>query len=69
MMMIVSKKTKRGGDQETEIRTDDVPGSSNTFYNIPTPADTHLNFLQISFGHNHVSKHEVLATVWIKIYF
>ena len=59
MMMIVSKKTKRGGDQETEIRTDDVPGSSNTFYNLPTPADTHLNFLQISSGHNHVSKHEV----------
>ena len=67
MMMIVSKKTKRGGDQETEIRTDDVPGSSNTFYNLPTPADTHLNFLQISSGHNHVSKHEVLATVRIRI--
>ena len=47
------RKTKRGGDQETEIKTDDVPVSSNTFYNLPTPADTHLNFLPISSGHNH----------------
>ena len=36
-----SLKTKRGGDQETEIRTDDVPGSSNTFsQHQPTPTST-----------------------------
>ena len=65
MMMIVSKKTKRGGDQETEIRTDDVPGSSNTFYvsqHKPTPTST---FSQLALD-TIMSKHEVLATVRIK---